>query len=231
MSVEQFAELNRERQQFGMYDLKGNRFGTSWSRVITSGPMTTIYGTVVLEGLKLLPDKLIIETSTEFDIEGGLDSFSMDVYGVPDTQIYVRGERRGIYFPCEFKVGTIDLEASLNMSESRMIGQSLRPFTFLPTLEVGQSWRMQMLNPVSAVIGGRTNFTSIVAKVTGKETIEHLGRQVECFVIKTYPTQAKAWIDERGRVLVQEAYIPMLGKVVMREEPCDEQAKEAAKGR
>ncbi|MHC4441241.1 MAG: hypothetical protein ACYTF1_00480 [Planctomycetota bacterium] len=224
MTAEQFAHLDHQQQQFALLDAKGHRLGTSWSRVASSGPITTIYGTIVLDGLALLPDRVKIETSTEFDDQGGLDSFDLNVMGVPGTQIYVRGERRGIYFPCQLKFGTINLQRNLELSASRMIGQSLRPFNFMPTLKVGQSWRMQILDPVSAVIGKRTNFTSVVARVTGTETIEHLGRQVECLVVKTYPTRARAWVDKQGRVLVQEADIPLLGKVVVREEDFDQQA-------
>ncbi|UCD28975.1 MAG: hypothetical protein JSV03_00380 [Planctomycetota bacterium] len=229
MTVEQFSRLHRERQQFGMYDARGNRLGTSWSEVVTTRSITSIHGTILLEGLKLIPTVIRIETITEFDKQGALDSFGLDIYGVPETEIYIRGERRGIYFPCELKLGTVNLQANLNLSASRMIGQTFTPFAFLPELKVGQSWRMQFLNPLSAVLSKRTHFISVVARVTGTEAIEHLGKQVECFIVQTHPTQAKAWVDKNGRVLMQEADIPMLGKVVIREENFNEQAWQAAR--
>src|SRR5690606_34576415 len=104
--------------------------------------------TLLIEGLSFIP-AVRIETTTEFDPEGELDSFRMDVFGVPMTKIWVAGERRGIYFPCELQVGPLYRQANLDMSASRMISESLRPFTVLPNLYVGQSWRMQILDPLS----------------------------------------------------------------------------------
>jgi len=222
MTAEQLGRNQIEHHQFGLFDAGNNRIGTAWSRVITSGPTMAIYGTVALDKISLMPARIIIKTSTEFDMEGGLDSFSLDVFGVPRTKIRVHGERRGIYFPCEFQLGPLHRQANLELSASRMIGESLRPFTILPELQVGQSWRMQFLDPLSAVISRNANFTSVVVKVSGKQTVEYLGKPVECFVLETHPAQAKAWVDPQGQVLIQEVDIPMVGKVTIRQENYDE---------
>jgi hypothetical protein len=145
------------------------------------------------------------------------------------TVIRVYGERRGIYFPCELQVGAIVRQANLELSASRMIGDTLRPFSFLPTLKVGQSWRMQLLDPLSAALFRRTQFTSIVAKVTGEEIIEHEGQPVTCKVVETSPQHVKAWVGPDGRVLLQEAELPALGKLRIREEKYDAGARQAAK--
>jgi hypothetical protein len=168
---------------------------------------------------------------TEFDMEGGLDSFSLDVHGVPMTIIRVRGERRGIYFPCELQIGPIRRQASLDLSASRLIGESLRPFAFLPDLRVGQSWRMQLLDPMAAVMRRRAEFKPIVARVTGTEIIEHEGQPLECFVVETSPQSATAWVDSSGRVLMQRVDVPGFGKLTVRTEAYDEESRAQARQR
>jgi hypothetical protein len=51
-------------------------------------------------------------------------SFTLDVYGAP-ALIKVHGERMGIYFPCQLDVGTIHRQVNLELSASRMIGDTL----------------------------------------------------------------------------------------------------------
>jgi hypothetical protein len=218
------------RQQLGIFDATGNRVGTAWSTAKGAGGNISVNGTVHVEGLALVP-AVLLETSTEFDDKGELDSFNLDVFGVPLTVIKVRGERHGIYFPCEIQVGPLFRQANLDMSASRLIGDSLRPFSFLPGLQVGQSWRMQIIDPLSAAMGGSTRFTPIVARVTGKETIEHGGRLVDCFVVETSPGKAKAWVGQEGRVHVQQVDVPGFGSVTVRDEPYDDDLRQSVRRR
>ena len=126
-------------------------------------------------------------------------------------------------------VGPLRRQANLDVSASRLIGESLRPFTFLPDLHVGQSWRMQILDPMSAVMQQQTHFKSVVATVTGTETIEGAdGKPVECFVVKTRPQRTAAWVDRDGRVIAQQVDVPGLGRITVRQEPYDEDAHDAA---
>jgi len=229
MTRDQFARLDQPAQQFGIYRSPDERIGSAWNSVEASGPNTTVYGTVVVEGVSYIPP-VRVETVTDFDDQGGLDSFRLDVHGVPLT-IKIRGETRGLYFPCELHIGPLHRDANLDRAASRLIGQTLRPFSFLPTLSVGQSWRMQMLDPISAVLTGRTDFTPVVARVTGKETIEHLGKPIECLVVETSAYAAKAWADGNGQVLVQQVEMPGVGRITVRTEPFDEEQRSAARKR
>lgn len=217
MTAEQFARLLDRDQQYGLFAGDGRRIGTAWSHMGRSGINHIIGGTVHLDSFEKVP-AVLIESTTEFDTDGELDSFTLDVLGLANIKIKVHGERRGIYFPCELQVGPFHRQANLELSASRLIGDSLRPFDYLPKLAVGQAWRMQMIDPLSAVMGGKTRFTSVVARVTGKETIPHRGADTECYIVETSPTRAKAWVSSEGRVLRQEADVPMLGKVVVQEE-------------
>jgi hypothetical protein len=228
MTRNNVAELGHRQEQFGILQASdGRRLGTAWSDLQTTPERTIIRGTVATAAQGILPS-LRIETETEFDPTGGLDSFELRVLGLPGTRINVHGERRGIYFPVEMHLGTFHRQANLDMAATRLIGDSMRPFTFLPTLHVGQSWRMQVLDPMAAALGGKTQFRSIVARVTRTESIEHGGKMVTCFVVETSPQQIVAWVDPVGRVLVQELEVPGFGRIQVREEPYDEVARTGA---
>jgi len=220
MTPGKLASLDGLQEQSGFFQVDGQRIGTAWHRVNSNDARTAVYSTMLLDGIKMIP-QVLIETETYFDAEGNLDAFNMDVHGVPLTRIRIQGERRGIYFPCELRIGPLVRQANLEVSASRMIGESLRPFAFLPDLRVGQSWRMQVLDPISAVMGRQTQFEQIVARVAAKETIDHNDRSVECFVVETSPEKFRAWVDSKGQVLIQEAETPGLGKLVLRNEPYD----------
>jgi hypothetical protein len=232
MRPAQLAKLDRPQQQFQIIGPHDRRMGTAWSNVVSNTENTTIYGTLVLETVPLVP-AVLIETVTDFDTQGGMDSFSLDVFGVPMMKIQVRGERRGIYFPCEARIGPLERQANLDLSASRLIGETLRPFTFLPTLRVGQRWRMQLLDAASIVAKQRAEFTSIVAEVTGTEVIRSplYNEPVECFVVETSPQHAKAWVGPKGDVLVQEVDVPGLGKLTIREETFNSEERTNAKQR
>jgi len=230
MTRQQLGPLEHPEQQYGIFTADGERIGTSWTDVTTRGKAILINGTILLDGVPLIPS-VRVETTSEFEPAGGLDSFYLDVYGVPMTQIRIHGEKHGIFFPCELQIGPLHRQANLDLAASRMIGESLRPFSVLPTLKVGQAWRMQLIDPVSVVMSRKTQFKAIVAQVTGKETIQHLGRPVECFVVKTSPRQIKAWTNAAGQVLVQHVEIPGLGKVIVRQEIYDKNAREDAQRR
>jgi hypothetical protein len=228
LNRKQLADLPQRQEQFGIFKAGGERIGTARSDLQATPERTTIRGTIAINALGIIP-ALRIESETEFDSAGGLDSFDLRVIGIASTRITVRGERRGIYFPVEMHFGTFHRQANLDMSATRLIGDSMRPFTFLPTLHVGQSWRMQLLDPIAAALSGKTQFRPIVARVTRQETIEHLGKTVDCFVVETSPQQVTAWVDAHGRVLVQEVDLPGFGRIQAREEPYDEDLRNPTK--
>lgn len=225
-----FAGAGRE-EQFGIFDSEQNRIGTAWSDVRREmGGNTAMTGTVLIEGLPLIPP-VRFESATEFDPAGELDSFCLDVYGVPMT-IKVHGERRGIYFPCELQVGPMVRQANLEMSASHLIGESFRPFTVLPKLHVGQSWRMQILDPFSAIRNQKAEFKPVVAQVTGTEKILVEGKgQVECFVVEIREQGSKAWVADDGQVLRQEVAVPGLKKLALQAEPYSAKARSQARDR
>ncbi|NLX12866.1 MAG: hypothetical protein GXY44_04325 [Phycisphaerales bacterium] len=230
MTTERLARLADHKTQLGIFAGNGNRLGTAWREMTTTGATSTLYGTVLTEPHGIIPATRT-ETTTDFNAEGGLEAFTLAVYGIPETLIQATGERHGIFFPCEFQFGVLRRRVNLDLSATRMIGDSLQPFGYLPELRVGQAWRMQILDPLSALAGGKVRFQSVVARVTGSEVIDHQGRPVECFVVVTDPHPIKAWVDDQGQVCVQEAEMPGFGKVVLRAEPYDALARQQARQR
>jgi hypothetical protein len=229
MTRAQLGRLARE-QQVGIFDAQDRRVGTAWSDISAKGDNPAIQGTVYVENLSILP-RILVESLTEFDDQGELDSFNLEVFGVPLTNIRIHGERHGIYFPCELQLGPVFRQANLDASASRLIGDALRPFNYLPTLKVGQSWRMQVVDPMAAATTGKTQFTSVVARVTGKATLERDGKTLECFIVDTSPGQAKAWVGPDGRVYEQQVQLPGLGRLSVRDEPYSSKERERCRMR
>ena len=232
MTRAQLQTLARSDEQFGLFGGEGRRMGTAWSQIVPAalGTGTTITGNLLLDGLPL-GRTVRIRSSTEFDDAGELARFVLDVYGLPLTTVHVDGERLGRDFPCKLQIGPLKREIRLDPSASRMIGESFRPFAVLPELRVGQAWRMQMLDPLSMIQGGGVNFTALVVRVVGRETISHQGETVACFRVETFPKNATAWVDHEGNVLVQEVEMAGLGKVTVRQEPFDPDALTKARQR
>lgn len=233
---EQFKLLDEPNQQFGVVDAKNRRVGTVWSDV-THNPgngTTSITAIAKLDKLPIIPP-IRIFSSTDFDSNGAIESFRMNVVGVLNQRMHIHGERWGIYFPVEMQFGPIRRETNLDYAATRLIGESLHPFAYLPTLRVGQSWRMQVLDPVAVVLGNRADFKPVVATVTRKETIAHpteAGRSVECFVVETSPTPSRAWVDAKGHVFRQETDLPGFGRITLVKEAYNaQQRRDARAGR
>jgi len=90
------------------------------------------------------------------------------------------------------------------------LAETLRPFTHLKNLHVGQRWRLRLLDPIPLLQSGNMDLQISLVTVTGREPIDHGGRRIECFRVET--EGAVAWVDDTGRVLRQEFKSPA-GKV------------------
>lgn len=203
------------------------RVGTSWV-VATSTPSgMRIHSATVLDlgGLSsFLPKhtQLLVRSELSYQPDDTLDAFlfSIDGAGVPIT---VRAERFGRDYACEVKLGATRRLIPLDGRLSECLGESFRPFTHLEDLYVGQTWRIRLLDLLSVAKGDGAEFNTRLVTVTGTETIEHRGQQVGCFRIESEGTVA--WADDSGRVLRQEVSIPLLGRLVLTEEPVDHEAR------
>lgn len=214
----------RREDQCGIFDSKNRRVGTVWSILTASSEQTRRQTTIELSHLPMLPP-IRIDNILTFRQNGDVEDFDLDVFGFEDgdgkpIKINMKGENYGRYIPCVVEVGPFRRTFKLDAAASQQIGDCVRTFDTLPNLKVGQSWRVQILDPISAMLNQTARITSIVAKVESQETIEHNGRPVECFVVTA--ARSKAWVTPEGRVLVQEADMPGFGRIIVRDEPFDE---------
>lgn len=216
--------------QVGISDDRGVRFGTTWvSTTITQSigmvNSTTLLDLGAMSGLLHKVGPLLLESNLTYLADQTLDRFTFQLQG-DALQAKVDGERYGRDYACTIEVGPISRTISLDGRLSGYLGESLRPFTHLKGLRVGQQWRIRLLDPFSLIHGETLEFKTQLASITGRETIRHRNAEVACFRIETEGTVA--WADEDGRVVRQEVRMPVLGRFVLTEEPFDRAGRAAA---
>ena len=105
--------------------------------------------------------------------------------------------------------------------EGGLIAGALSPFSQLTDIHVGQTWRIQVFNPIAALTGVGDRFISMLFRVTGEERISTPDGERTCLVVES--PRAKAWVDPRGIVVAQEMTLPMPGKIrIVRQAVFDE---------
>lgn len=227
--------------QTGIFDARGRVVGRTWTisrvqRHILDSDSQTIQGQILDIQSRtmlypiMLPNGMAtpqvrIETRLRYRSEDGLlDELVMSIRGLP-AGVVLRGEMISDEFACSCKVGPrLERSFRLDAEATRALGDVIRPFRRLPGLYVGRTWRLQLLDPLSRVMPGlQTN--DIIAepqlvRVTRTEQIQHRGRPVETFVVEAH--RMRAWVAPGGHVLRQEVELPLLGKLILVDEPFDQ---------
>lgn len=218
--------------QLGIYDQQGHCIGYSWTYSSRSGDLISVRHRTVIESLSLPLDTEIrairIDTNLNYLRHRGLDELRVWVFGL-GIRIRLEGEFFPPNdFPCRWQVGSRRGEFLLPGEATRALGDMIRPFESLTGLSVGQSWRVELLNPLSGVIpdwGTRNMMTDgLLVRVTGIEEIEHRGAVVEAFVIEA--ERLRAWVSREGRVIRQEFELPLVGKLTLVDEPYDDELRQ-----
>lgn len=219
------------RLQVAISNQQGRQIGTTWVTTTPVASYTLVVSTTqlsvgALPGLSAVGGELFVETELTYAADQTLDEFSLKLESGALSAV-VSGARYGNEYACTATVGSITRTLSFDGELSSLLGDSLRPFTYLEGLRVGQSWRLHLIDPLALLKSQSLEFTTQLVRVTRREMIEHAGRAVECFRIETDGTVA--WADDDGRILRQEVQIPFLGKWVISAEPFDEPSYERAK--
>jgi len=142
--------------------------------------------------------------------------------------MYLHGERFHSDFSFTFESGPMEQAFKVPLIEGGMIADALSPFSQLTDIKVGQTWRIQMFNPIGALTGIGDRFLPMLISVTGKERIATPEGERECLVVES--TNAKAWVDSRGVVVAQEITLPMPLKLrIIRQPTFDEDAMSEVK--
>jgi hypothetical protein len=219
------------RFQVAISDQQGRRIGTTWVTTMSVASFSLVVSTTrldvgALSGLSSVAGEMFVETELTYAADDTLDEFSLKLDSGTLSAV-VSGARYGSEYACTATVGSVTRTLSFDGELSSLLGDSLRPFTYLKGLRVGQSWRLRLIDPLALLKSRSLEFTTQLVRVTRRETIQHAGRAVECHRIETDGTAA--WADDEGRVLRQEVQIPFLGKWVITTEPFDEPSYERAK--
>jgi len=210
----------RRDQQARIEDKYGQAIGTIWSRYRRSGEACSRDDLIVIDRFPAI-SPVRIEVDSQFDTQGRLDELSASVY-VQDFSFQVRAERFGSQLAFEFISGATHQTLKLADADAGMIGELFSPFPAMPDLQVGQTWRMQVVNPLAAVLGKGSRFIPLIVRVTGRDMVQTPDGPVECLVVEA--PNARALVGPDGTVHVQEMELPVGGRIVIRNEPFDEAA-------
>ena len=222
------------RSQSAIFNDKGHRVGTIWTSYLIEQESIRRDDLVWIPRLELALGRagagvgpLGLWTAATYRVDGVLDEFDVKLR-CPVVQAHLHGERFHADFSFSFESGPMMKTFKVPLAEAGMISAAFNPFEQLDDVQVGQRWRMQVFNPLAAVAGVGNRFIPLLVEVTGRETVQvGEGGERSCLVVEA--PGAKAWVDERGVVWVQEVLLPVGGKLRIVREPFDEAAKERAR--
>ncbi len=217
-SAADWAERPAQESQARIEDKTGRRVGTVWSIHTASAAGLSRQDVFFIEHLSLLP-MLRIEVNSDFTPEGRLDTFNLKLYGAGE-RVELEGEDYSGNLAFRLMVAGREQLFKVDAESVGMIGDVFRPFPTLPQIEVGQSWRMHVVNPLAAVTGIGTKLIPMIVTVRQRERLPTPAGPVECFVLET-DRGARAWVDAAGNVLRQEVDAPIGGHLVIVAEPFD----------
>lgn len=215
----------RRRQQAHIEDKHGGHIGRIWTVYSRAGETTARQDLIVIERFPpISPARIAVDA--QFDAEGRLDELSADIL-ITGSHFALQAERYGTQLAFELRAGPRRQTFKLTDTDAGMIGDLFKPFSAMPNLEVGQTWRMQVFNPLSAVIGQGQKFIPMIVRVTGEEVLHTPDGPERCLIVEA--PSARALVSRDGTVRVQEIELPIGGKIVIRDEPFDVDEYEEAR--
>ncbi len=219
-----WVERYGKQSAFGIYDAFGRRVGGIWTRYRSAGS-TDREDEIYMDAVPLV-GPTFVHIKSVFDIQGRLDEIDLSVLGAWEP-IRIHGERYPSQFAFKIDAGTFKKVFKIDASAAGTFSASFRPFDAMPDLAVGQSWRMQVFNPVAVVTGVGDEFIPMLVKVVGRDLIRIEGELRDCLIVEAPNT--KAWVERRsGIVLRQQITLPVGGTYTIKYEPYDDDARRAA---
>lgn len=197
--------------QFAIHG-EDDRLGTIWTAYDIDGDSLQRHDLIWIEHFPLGVAPLRMEVDSVFTADGVLDEIDVEVESRRGF-VQLHGERFHKNFSFTFKAGPIEKSFKIPLADGGFISGGLSPFGQLVDMKVGDRWRMQVFNPIAALLGIGDKFIPTLIEVTGRETIVTPQGSTDCLVVESQ--NAKAWVDEHGAVLVQELTLPLVGKLRM----------------
>ncbi len=209
-----------ENAQFGIFDHKDRRVGSIWTSY-RGGTSTDREDDIFIDRAPIV-GPMHLHLVSLFDIEGRLDEFDADIFAL-DQHVQIHGERFPTQFAFRMSTGTAVHRFKVHLSRAGRFSEAFRPFDSMPNLEVGQSWQMQVLNPIAMITGTGDEFLPMLVRVAGREKRMIDGGPKECFIVET--ATATAWVDvSSGVVWEQQVKLPF-GTYNIRYESYDAERK------
>ena len=206
--------VNFKEQWMGIY-FEDEKVGYSHTVVNKLGgllaPGYTIRNTTYM-ALNLLdnPVKVRFDGALHTDEDFRMQSFSSTLKSA-GHKIRIDGEMDGDELTVAVLTGNKVFRKKMKASENLNVSNSLTPLLFLPNLEPGTTYSLDILNPIS--------FTTSKAKiaVTGMEMLEYKGKEIETYVVETEyeGLSFTAWVTESGDVIKEAT---PLGWTMLRED-------------
>lgn len=232
VTMTEWMQNEGQRSQQAILSDEGRRVGSIFTTFLADPNSVTRMDTVWVEHLPLpqvAPFR--IEVKSVYASDGLLDEFTVRLDNI-DADVTLHGER----FPAEFSFqldgflyrNRIYRLFKIPLIEGGVLSGSFNPFSQLTDLKDGQTWRMQVFNPLSLIAGIGPRFMPVVVSVTGRELLETDRGKIPCYVVES--PAAKAWVDDRGVVHQQEIKLALGGKYrIVREYDFDEAAYDNAR--
>lgn len=213
LSLSDAARTRLERTQFTIRDAHGHAIGAIWSVALPGESALRREDLIWLDPSAIPIGPVRIRVESTFTAAGALDEFTVSADSPAATAI-IHGERfySAFSFTLDGWIGDrrINENFKIPLSDGESLSASVHPFLPLTGLEVGQSWRMQVLNPFNAITGLGAKFEPVLVTVAARETISTPVGMIACNVVQA--PRAAAWIDDDGVVQAQEVELPILGR-------------------
>lgn len=221
------------QSQQALTNEQGQVIGAIWSISSRSVEILATRTWTVLEPMALGPGltlpRLQVMHESIFDKNCQLDEINLRVFGF-GVPVWVKGQFAPPGdFPIQWQLddrrGTINLPAET----AAAMRDAMQPLGSLTQLEVGQAWRVRIMNPIASLtpgMKGDLQTLDMLVRVTGKTKLEHNGEKKEVFVVET--DSLVAFVDQDGRLLKQVMEIPLLGQVTCIDVPFDDAARRKA---
>lgn len=207
--------------------LDNDEIGTIWTTYRVDVLSVQRMDYVLIERFPIPIHPLHLAMTSTFTPDGLLDEFTVRVRNESRLLLELHGERFQSDFSFTLGVGTHEQAFKVPLADGSLFTGGFNPFSRLANIQVGQSWRVQVFNPVSVITGAGPRFHSMLVRVTGRERVTTAGGAYDCLVVEA--PNARAWIDDRGDVVMQEMVLPVSGTLrFVRNAFVDSQSREKA---